>query len=411
LPDTAVHYSCSFGFSTIYDIYLGYSSQQVIQELNSRTGKQLTPDKIDSYDWQEIIEDLSASSLAYCLKFSIPHCLCNYLLSKRLIVWEVGDLYRIRKMGSLEILCKISASPLVGLLCTLFSRENGQVKYLTNLITNENCICYGLWEKLESQTDLPEPDIGEVLDFYRNNGWKGIVRNHSANVSRFVQTELISDGCLNEQYLKSVSSKFGNCYHMLDKQLFKSEPLSYMLLASDKADKKKSYSNEMMKKGEFWTIIHKSKEMSKGDYFQQQSCLIEILKDFNQNKMMKFGNTFYYLFNLAYTWELWGAAYVALGGCSDDSFMDFRGWLIAQGKDVFESTLKNPESLAKHMHLLQNQNLEGFSYCASEAYAQCGYGELKIGVNIDLEPKGEPWEEDELEKMFPMLCRVANFDS
>jgi hypothetical protein len=34
------------------------------------------------------------------------------------------------------------------------------------------------------------------------------------------------------------------------------------------------------------------------------------------------------------------------GGCSDDGFDYFRGWLISQGRTVFEAALENPDSLA-----------------------------------------------------------------
>jgi hypothetical protein len=37
----------------------------------------------------------------------------------------------------------------------------------------------------------------------------------------------------------------------------------------------------------------------------------------------------------SYTNPLWAAAYVINGGCSDDGFDYFRGWLIAQGREVF----------------------------------------------------------------------------
>jgi len=35
-----------------------------------------------------------------------------------------------------------------------------------------------------------------------------------------------------------------------------------------------------------------------------------------------------------------------MNGCSDDSFDYFRGWLIAQGKDVYLAALHDPDSLA-----------------------------------------------------------------
>ena len=34
----------------------------------------------------------------------------------------------------------------------------------------------------------------------------------------------------------------------------------------------------------------------------------------------------------AYTWEVWGAAYVVEDGCSDDCFRDFRAYLISLGQ-------------------------------------------------------------------------------
>ncbi|MFD8951587.1 DUF4240 domain-containing protein [Streptomyces xanthophaeus] len=44
---------------------------------------------------------------------------------------------------------------------------------------------------------------------------------------------------------------------------------------------------------------------------------------------------------------LWAAAYLAHGGCSDDGFDYFRGWLIAQGCDVFERVAADPDALAE----------------------------------------------------------------
>lgn len=38
----------------------------------------------------------------------------------------------------------------------------------------------------------------------------------------------------------------------------------------------------------------------------------------------------------SYRNPLWAAAYVINGGCSDDGFDYFRGWLIVQGHEVYE---------------------------------------------------------------------------
>ncbi|MEV6251267.1 DUF4240 domain-containing protein [Streptomyces sp. NPDC051742] len=49
----------------------------------------------------------------------------------------------------------------------------------------------------------------------------------------------------------------------------------------------------------------------------------------------------------SYTNPLWAAAYIANGGCSDDGFDYFRGWLIAQGREVFEHVVADPDALAE----------------------------------------------------------------
>ncbi|MFD3676130.1 DUF4240 domain-containing protein [Streptomyces sp. NPDC058613] len=48
----------------------------------------------------------------------------------------------------------------------------------------------------------------------------------------------------------------------------------------------------------------------------------------------------------SYRSPLWAAAYVINGGCSDDGFDYFRGWLLTQGEAVFTAALADPDSLA-----------------------------------------------------------------
>ncbi|MFC9582914.1 DUF4240 domain-containing protein [Streptomyces yangpuensis] len=50
----------------------------------------------------------------------------------------------------------------------------------------------------------------------------------------------------------------------------------------------------------------------------------------------------------SYRSPLWAAAYMINGGCSDDGFDYFRGWLLTQGRAVFDAALADPDSLAEH---------------------------------------------------------------
>src|SRR4051812_24171054 len=45
--------------------------------------------------------------------------------------------------------------------------------------------------------------------------------------------------------------------------------------------------------------------------------------------------------------DLWAAAYLINGGCSDDGFDNFRGWLIAHGRAAVAGAVREPDSLAE----------------------------------------------------------------
>lgn len=106
-----------------------------------------------------------------------------------------------------------------------------------------------------------------------------------------------------------------------------------------------------------------------------------------------------------------GAAYVINGGCSDDGFIDFRSWLIAQGKAVYDAALADPESLAGHI-------TEGFAAFEEIAYVPIEVFEAKHdedwpGANggFPNTPEGARWEEDDLDRLFPKLtAKVAELE-
>jgi len=111
----------------------------------------------------------------------------------------------------------------------------------------------------------------------------------------------------------------------------------------------------------------------------------------------------------ANSWGLWGAAYVIMGGCSDDGFEYWRAWLISQGREVFERAITNPESLAAlNLGSPDEMELEELAYIAPEIF------ESKTGNDLyqelpkrdgPMEPAGEPWDEDSdaLKSRFPLL--------
>jgi Protein of unknown function (DUF4240) len=78
----------------------------------------------------------------------------------------------------------------------------------------------------------------------------------------------------------------------------------------------------ILEKKEFWRLIEKSRE------FDQAEWLTDELVQKGLEEVLDFEFLFQELMNASYQSRLWGAAFVLMGGCSDDAFDYFRGWLI-----------------------------------------------------------------------------------
>ena len=67
---------------------------------------------------------------------------------------------------------------------------------------------------------------------------------------------------------------------------------------------------------------------------------------------------------------MWDAAGIMKEyGCSDDGFIDFRAWLIAQGREVYFAALADPDSLADVVPY-GDCCFEQLSYVGDYAYEQ-----------------------------------------
>lgn len=163
-----------------------------------------------------------------------------------------------------------------------------------------------------------------------------------------------------------------------------------------------------MESSRFWEIIALSRQPD-GDQDKQLQALRQQLDALSPEEIVSFQTHFYACQRAAYRWDLWGAGYILNGGCSDDSFMDFRSWLISQGQERYEAALRDPETLAE---FFDPENdccvFEVFAYVGSKAYkAKTGHDELPITLSPHPDPAGERWEEDDLPQRFPKLWAIA----
>ena len=168
----------------------------------------------------------------------------------------------------------------------------------------------------------------------------------------------------------------------------------------------------LMDEDSFWKLIETSKMNSKGNYEKQQNELANELNKLEAIEILKFDNRFRTFRGHAYKWELWGAAYIMNGGCSDDCFSDFRGWLIGQGKEAYYSAMSNPETLAIQNHDMDNDDWEGLSYVPMTCYERKTGNQMPQGIQENIEITGEEWEEegDDLKNKYPKLWSKWGFE-
>ncbi|WP_328387288.1 DUF4240 domain-containing protein [Streptomyces sp. NBC_00400] len=145
-----------------------------------------------------------------------------------------------------------------------------------------------------------------------------------------------------------------------------------------------------MDETEFWELIDGSREAAAGDPEEQADALVERLLGLDPDAVVDFARHFEARYNRAYSWDLWAAASVMLGGAGDDAFDYFRCWLIAQGREVFEGALHDPDQLAELLDDFDEAvdgDAEELGYAADEAYEQ-----LTGGVMPDLGLPAPPRE-------------------
>lgn len=175
-----------------------------------------------------------------------------------------------------------------------------------------------------------------------------------------------------------------------------------------------SHTMQQMNAQTFWSLIDKS-IVAPVDQDAQLHAFYEALDQLDVETIEGFERAFQNELKRSFTWDLWGAAYVIHGGASDDGFEYFQRWLIAQGRDVFEAAVKNPDDLAGIIPEGTSEpcEFEEFGYVAMDVWSK------KTGIDAvsdpasrfpytgaaSGEPSGTPLKETEahLSKRYPKL--------
>ena len=159
----------------------------------------------------------------------------------------------------------------------------------------------------------------------------------------------------------------------------------------------------------FWSIIEAARRGADDDVDEYAKALATELRRETPQEVAAFEEILDRVIASAYHWPLWGAAYVINGGCSDDGFYYFRGWLVMQGEAVFRKALADPDSLADVLQDDVDAECEEMLYVAGYVYEEKTGSELSLaGMAHDpvTGPTGESWEEEDLPRLLPRLSAL-----
>lgn len=98
----------------------------------------------------------------------------------------------------------------------------------------------------------------------------------------------------------------------------------------------------------FWSLVDRARHAAAdpADADEVAARTSALLTDLQPQEILQAEQVLWDLMAASYLAPLWAAAYQINGGCSDDGFDYFRGWLIAQGRSTYEQVINDPDSLA-----------------------------------------------------------------
>jgi hypothetical protein len=101
-----------------------------------------------------------------------------------------------------------------------------------------------------------------------------------------------------------------------------------------------------MRTDEFWAVIDRATADRPSAPAEVAGRAVADLATRDTQEIVAWGRHLDKVMAASYKEDLWAAAYLINGGCSDDGFDSFRGWLIAHGRTVVAGAVRDPDSLA-----------------------------------------------------------------
>jgi hypothetical protein len=166
-----------------------------------------------------------------------------------------------------------------------------------------------------------------------------------------------------------------------------------------------------MTRDEFWNIVDGVNSSAAGDMTRKCELLAAALGGRTATEVESFSVHFDECDDRAFSWELWAAAHIMGGGCSDDAFANFRAALISMGRKTFETVVAAPETLVDIDIDPEQAFHEGYQYVAMTVYEErTGNPPVRGGragdgsLEDEVKPTGRRWREDRVRDLYPRLA-------
>lgn len=161
-----------------------------------------------------------------------------------------------------------------------------------------------------------------------------------------------------------------------------------------------------MDEAKFWRLVEAAQGEMTPELSNQADILQAKLEGLPPDEIVEFARIQRRLLNEAYRWDLWAAAYIIEGGCSDDGFEYFRAGLIGFGREVFYAAVRDPNTLVRQPTRGVDFSNEDLLYVADKAFeATTGRSCQILACTALREPVGEKWDEESVEERYPELAK------
>lgn len=155
----------------------------------------------------------------------------------------------------------------------------------------------------------------------------------------------------------------------------------------------------------FWRIVDQSQKGAE-NVDEQMEKLHTLVSELDPKEILEFDRCFNESVRDAFRADLWAVAYIINGGCSDDCFDYFLGWLIAQGRMYYEAALTTPERAGDRVAPGEIVECGSIWSVAARAYedrtGKTDFYEIAPVVYRTL--MGELFDEENVDALYPELA-------